>query len=293
MLVSGYSFAQLEPVQSFYAYNLMYNNPANTGISGKGSLFLWHRSQWLKFDGAPQTEMLSFEYPLTRMAFGTNIFYDTEGPLTRFTGNISYAYLIELNFDTYLSLGLNIGVNRFGYDPSRVNIKDQGESYLENAQSVTGVTGGIGATIFSEKWYLGISSPNITPMKVIASDLNNSTYFLPHINLIGGLNYELTYNILVRPSFILRYAIDQPLNFDTSVMFTFHDRFTTGISYRFNAAYILLLSAKLTENIMIGYSFDLDANPIRRFNSGSHELFLRFEFSTASGDVRFQSPRFF
>ncbi len=288
LAVSG----QLEPVQSLYPYNLMYMNPANTGISGNGSLLFWHRSQWINFEGAPQTEMLSFEYPLERMAFGVNFYYDTDGPMTRMNGTLNYAYLVELSFETYLSLGINLGINRFAYDPSKLTIRHS-ESFVENAQSVTGITSGIGATVYSEKWYLGISSPNVAPLKVIASDPNNATYFLPHVNVIGGFNYPLSYNIYVLPSFVLRYAVDQPLNFDTSVLFTFYEKFTAGVSYRYNSAYILLLSARLGENFMIGYSFDLDATDIRKYNYGSHEVFLRFQFKTSSGNVRFQSPRTF
>jgi type IX secretion system PorP/SprF family membrane protein len=292
LLAGTASYGQLEPVQSLYPYNLMYLNPAGTGISGKGSVFLWHRSQWMNFEGAPQTEMLSFEYPLRNMAFGANIFYDTDGPMTRFTGSVNYAYLIEINFDTYLSLGVNLGINRFGLDASKINNKDP-ETFFDANQSVLGITSGIGATMYSERWYVGISSPNVVPMKVVASGPNNSTYFLPHVNLLGGFNYEISYNVVMLPSFVLRYAVDQPLSLDTSVMFTFHDKITAGLSYRFNSAYILLLSGKITDNLMIGYSFDMDATKIRKYNYGSHEVFLRYQFETSSGNVRFQSPRTF
>ncbi len=270
----------------------MYLNPANTGITGKGSLFLWHRSQWFQFEGAPNTQMLSFAYPTRHMAFGTNVYYDTDGPLTRIKGTFNFSYLVDLGLETSMSLGLNIGANHFMYDASKITTRDP-EAFMNNNQNATSVAAGVGVTFFTYKWYVGISSPNIAPIKVISSDFNHSMYFLPHVNLIGGMNFEVFYNVMMLPSFVLRYAPDQPLNFDTSILFTFSDTFTVGFSYRFKAAYVLLLSTKITDKFMIGYSFDLDANKIRMFNVGSHELFLRYEFPTRSGKVRFQSPRLF
>jgi type IX secretion system PorP/SprF family membrane protein len=221
------------------------------------------------------------------------LYYDKNGPVSAFAGNVDFSYLINLNNNISLSLGLNIGINHLNFDASKIRVKDPGEAYFETNQSVFNITSGIGATLFSENWFLGIASPNVTPIKVIASNINNNTYFIPHVNLYGGFYSKISYNITYRPSFVLRYAADQPVSLDASMLFTFYDRFTAGISYRLKAAYILLLSTRIGENFMIGYSFDLDATGIRPYNSGSHEIFLRYEFTTQSGNIRFQSPRFF
>jgi len=285
--------AQVEPVQSAYTYNMAYINPANTGISGMGSFFLWHRSQWYNMEGTPQTEMLSFEYPFKKVAFGLNAFYDKEGPVGRWNATALFSYVIELSLEISLSFGINLGADQFTYDPSSLNIKDAGESFLENNQTYTRIFSGVGATVYSEKWFLGISSPNVLPIRTVASDELHAVYHNPRVHFSGGINIPVAYQITMRPAFLLRYAGDLPLNFDTSLLFSFYDKFNLGFTYRYKAAYILLLSTKITKRFLIGYSFDMDATDLRRYNYGSHEVFLKYEFPTPTGKVRFQSPRFF
>jgi len=42
----------------------------------------------------------------------------------------------------------------------------------------------------------------------------------------------------------------------------------------------------------MGYSYDFDRSPLRNYNQGSHEIFLRYEFGSAKNRI-VQSPRFF
>ena len=286
-------YAQLQPLQTFYAQNSMTVNPANTGIQAKGSVYLWHRSQWLGFDGAPSTEILSFEYPLMHSSFGANIMYDNHGPEsnTSFTGY--YAFMFDLSDMTHISLGINAGLNHYGYDASKINLKDQGEAFLENNQSLTYFTAGAGITFFSDKWFVGLSSPSLVPVKINQSASPVQTDFMPSIYFNAGGTFPVSYNIYAQPSVLIRYNNSVPVSMETNVMLLFYDKFLFGLSYRLNAAYSAMIGYHLTENFKIGYAFDLDANPIRKYNNGSHEIFLKYIFETRQANVRFQSPRFF
>jgi len=289
----GRMFGQLEPLQSAYTYNMMYINPANTGISGMGALFFWHRAQWVGFADAPSTTMFSFEFPYENMAFGANVFYDTEGVTSRFNGTVAFSYVLEVGENTSLAFGINVGADQYVYDPSKLNVKDPGEAYFENPYTFLRIVSGVGATFYSDSWFLGISSPNVVPQKTVGSSELTSVYHRPRIYLTGGLNMPVSYGLTILPSFLWRYAGDQPLNFDATLLFSIHDRVTTGFTYRFDAAYILLAGFKVTKRFMVGYSFDLDATPLRKYTKGSHEFFMKYEFPTPKGKVRFQSPRFF
>ena len=51
------------------------------------------------------------------------------------------------------------------------------------------------------------------------------------------------------------------------------------------------LSISLTDGLFVGYSYDRETTKLSNYNSGSHEIFLRFElFNKFSKMV---SPRFF
>jgi hypothetical protein len=64
-----------------------------------------------------------------------------------------------------------------------------------------------------------------------------------------------------------------------------------GGAYRWSAAFSAMAGFQITDGLFIGYSYDMETTELKNYNSGSHEVFLRFElFSKVSKMV---SPRFF
>jgi len=283
---------QMYPSQSLFSYNTMYVNPANTGILGKGSVFIWNRLQWAGFEGAPNTTMFSLEYPLQKTAFGANLYYDYAGFVNQWHASGYFSYLLNLNDITFLSLGLNLGAEQLRLDPSKLKVKDVGETYFDNVTTATDIVAGVGFTVFTDRWYVGLSTPNILPYNGLNSGLVAGAY-RPRLFLSGGLNLELSYTVVFRPSVFMYYMQNEPFGFDLTANFLFHDKFSAGLGYRFDSAYILLLGYKFSDVFSMGYSFDWDAYELHSYDKGSHELFMRFEFDTKTERVRFQSPRFF
>ena len=71
----------------------------------------------------------------------------------------------------------------------------------------------------------------------------------------------------------------------------FFDKLMLGAAYRRDAAMSALAGFQVTDGLFIGYSYDRETTQLRNYNSGSHEVFLRFElFNKVSKLV---SPRFF
>jgi len=69
------------------------------------------------------------------------------------------------------------------------------------------------------------------------------------------------------------------------------DKFTLGVAYRWDAAVSALAGFQVSEGLFIGYGYDYETTRLQKYNSGSHEVFLRYElFSNYNTIV---SPRFF
>jgi hypothetical protein len=69
------------------------------------------------------------------------------------------------------------------------------------------------------------------------------------------------------------------------------DKFTLGVAYRWDAAVSGLAGFQVSESLFIGYGYDYETTQLQKYNSGSHEVFLRYElFSNYNTIV---SPRFF
>ena len=82
-----------------------------------------------------------------------------------------------------------------------------------------------------------------------------------------------------------------PLQVDLSANFLFNDKFTLGAAYRWDAAASLLAGFQVSNSWFIGYGYDMEVTKLANYNSGSHEIFLRYELFKNYDKV--VSPRFF
>jgi hypothetical protein len=78
---------------------------------------------------------------------------------------------------------------------------------------------------------------------------------------------------------------------DLSANFLIQDKLTLGAAYRWDAAFSGLVGFQISKGLFAGYAYDADTTKLGDYNSGSHELFLRFELF--KNQAKYVSPRFF
>jgi hypothetical protein len=61
--------------------------------------------------------------------------------------------------------------------------------------------------------------------------------------------------------------------------------------YRVGDSFGGLFQLQLSNQIKIGYSYDLPINRLGAYNNGTHEIMISFDFVSKGGKVR--SPRYF
>jgi hypothetical protein len=88
-----------------------------------------------------------------------------------------------------------------------------------------------------------------------------------------------------------RVVAGSPPSVDLSGTMILYDRFWFGLMYRWGDSFDILTRFQINDRLNIGYSFDLTNSKLERYNSGSHEIFLQYEFS--SRGRRILSPRYF
>jgi len=64
-----------------------------------------------------------------------------------------------------------------------------------------------------------------------------------------------------------------------------------GVAYRWDDSVSGLLGLQIGPKLMLGYAYDATTTRLKNFNSGSHEIMLRFELR--SREKQLKSPRFF
>ncbi|HRB73298.1 MAG TPA: type IX secretion system membrane protein PorP/SprF, partial [Flavobacterium sp.] len=60
---------------------------------------------------------------------------------------------------------------------------------------------------------------------------------------------------------------------------------------RWDAACSAMVGFQITNGLFAGYAYDMETTKLADYNSGSHEIFLRFELFNRNN--RITSPRFF
>ena len=101
--------------------------------------------------------------------------------------------------------------------------------------------------------------------------------------MIGGYVFDLSDDLKFKPAFLMNYLEGSPLNINLSTNFLISDVFTIGASYRWDNAVSGLAGFQVSNGMFLGYSYDYNTNGLGEFNSGSHEVILKFYLGRGGG----------
>jgi type IX secretion system PorP/SprF family membrane protein len=293
MLLAIVSYGQQDAQFTQYMYNTININPAYAGSRGAMSIFALHRTQWVGLDGAPTTNTASINTPInnSNLGLGVSFVNDKIGPTNENTISADLSYTIPTSENFKLSFGMKATANLFNLNVDKLNPADQGDPQFQNLRNV--FTPNIGAGIYyhSDKAYLGLSVPNF--IQTNRYDDNDVAIFKEKINyyLIGGYVFDLSNDIKFKPAFLTKLVEGSPLQVDVSANFMFIEKVVVGVAYRWSAAMSAMVGFQVTDGMYIGYGYDLETTNLENYNSGSHEIFLRYEIF--KNNEKIVTPRFF
>lgn len=292
-LATAKAFAQQDAQYTQYMYNTININPAYAGTRGVLSVFGLHRTQWVGLDGAPVTNAVSINTPIngTNLGIGLSLVNDRIGPTDENAVAADISYTVKTSETFKLSFGIKATANLFNLDVNKLNPADQGDSRFQDLNNNFTPNIGAGAYFHSDKMYVGLSVPNF--FETHRYDDNSVSIYKERMNfyLIGGYVLELSPSIKFKPAFLVKAVEGAPLQADLSGNFLFNEKFTLGVAWRWDAAVSAMAGFQATEGLFIGYGYDLETTKLSNYNSGSHEVFLRFELFSKFNRVT--SPRFF
>ena len=292
MFTGMLSYAQQDAQFTQYMYNTINVNPAYAGSRGALSIFALHRTQWVGLDGAPVTNAVSMNTPIngSNVGLGISIINDKIGPTHENTISADVSYFIRTSETFKLSFGIKATGNSFDLDQTKLNPVDATDPSLLNFNKFNPNIGA-GVYLHSDKAYVGFSIPNFIESKRYND--NEVAIFKEKINyyLIAGYVFDLDDSIKFKPALLTKMVSGAPLQVDVSGNFMFNDRFVVGVAYRWSAALSAMVGFQISDGLFIGYGFDNETTNLKNYNSGSHEVFLRYEiFNNLS---KITTPRFF
>jgi type IX secretion system PorP/SprF family membrane protein len=298
MLLSITGFAQQDAQYTQYMYNTTVVNPAYAGSRNALSIFALHRNQWVGIEGAPVTNSFSINTPIngSNVGLGVSFVNDQIGPADENTIAIDFSYTIPVNYKYKMSFGLKGSANLLNVDFTKLNQYPGDPIFEENIDNKFSPNFGVGFYLHSDVGYIGLSAPNLIETQHFdgsATSSSSSHIATEKINyyLIAGYVFDLSPSVKFKPSLQTKYVQGAPLQVDLSANFMMNEKFVAGLAYRWSAAMSVMAGFQVSDSFFVGYAYDFDTTDLADYNSGSHEIFLRYELFNKFDKII--SPRFF
>ena len=292
MPVHQHLLAQIDPHYTMFMFDKLIYNPGYAGASEVTSANATYRDQWVGINGAPKTLNVSvdglignYTNEFRRVALGVDINNETEGITTNTNLMAYYAYRIKIN-RSILSMGLEGGGAFYSADVSQLNLSQQNDPlFNQNVKNAFLPNFGAGLFLYNEKYYLGLSVPNLIQNYYDPNGTkidNENSRQIRSYYASGGYVFTINDNICFEPQFIARYAGNSmyslPFSADLNASLIFHKMFMVGVTYRTDNSIDLILHVQATKEINIGYAYDYSTQLINAFSYGTHEITVGFNF---------------
>lgn len=278
--------AQQDPMYTHYMYNTLVVNPAYAGSRDALTVTALHRSQWVSFRGAPQTETMTFHTPLknNHLAVGMYVINDRIGPINNTSVFGDFAYRIQLTPKSRLAFGLSAGVRVTQARLSALELEQQSDpAFQNNIINKTNPNCGFGIYYSREKFYLGASAPYLFQNKYSDITLDNETLLSGseqrHYFLIAGTVLDISDKFAFKPTTLVKLTPAAPIEADITASFVYVQRLSLGANYRTGDSFGALIGFNITKQLFLGYSYDWSFGlKTSKYNNGSHEIVLRYDF---------------
>ena len=284
ILLVGTISAQQIPLYSQYMFNRMLINPAVTGSETGIPVQLAVRQQWVGFEDAPSTQVLSGHYCFENynMGVGAVLFMDRFGHERRIGFQANYSYILEVFEDAKLALGLGLQVFQYqlNYD-QLVALDDADPNIMGNVQSKIVPESDFGAYLYNDDYFVGISANQMIGMPIrIGGEEIQMSRLVRHYNLMGGYKFTLNTDFELEPSLLVKTSFKAPSQLDFNVRGIYLENYWLGVSYRTAGDIVALLGLRFNE-FDFGIAADFATSDIAAYQSGSYELMLTYRIPVA------------
>lgn len=300
------SVAQQQQMYTQFMYNKISLNPAYAGNETYLSAALIYRDQWNGFPGAPKAQVFNINFPRLgkRIGLGLNVERQSIGITEKLTYEAMYAYKFFLG-DGTLSMGINASGRKYiqDYTDSRLfAIQDiqLDPSIPQTTQSRNLFNAGFGVYFNTNKFYMGASIPRMIRADI---DFDSNDLFsteVRHLFLMTGGTFIINNDTRITPQLLFRVAENSPWGLDLNGALTWKDKYTAGLTYRtggtagdLGESIDIILGMQISEQLMLGFAYDISLSKLRVANNGSLELMVTYNLIKNKLKPTVVNPRYF
>lgn len=263
--------------QMFHKVNF---NPAAVRPDPVVDVSLFGRMQWVGFEGAPKSIMLNASGYLSEIKSGISgsVIGESFGRSFWMNAKFGYSYHIHLGRMNYLSLGLNAGLIYKNFAGHELKLEDSDDPYVDY-EDVNDVKPDVdfGLMFTFNKFSIGLSATHLTAWAYN----REKDYFAPQEGYHAFIQFkgDISPKFAMDP-YISAHYVNGYIKAEAILNFRILDIFWVGGGYRYSDAVVLMAGAKIGKVFSIGYSYDLGMGGMKKYHSGSHEVFLSLKFET-------------
>lgn len=284
--------SQQDPQYTQYMYNMNVVNPAYAGSKESLSITALYRDQWAGLNGAPETFTFSAHMPVgEKVGLGLSAIKDELGPISETNVYADFSYTLELGGNSKLAFGVKAGATFHEVGLTGLEVTDPNDPFFSENISNTYPNIGAGAFFYTDKFYLGVSVPNM--LNSVHLDANGFKYGseVQHFFATTGYVFDINDSFKLKPNFMVKSAFESPISFDANLNALFFERFELGVSYRLDDSFSGLVGFQVTDFLRIGYAYDHVMSDLKVVGPRSHEIIVTFDLFFNKRVM--VSPRFF
>lgn len=287
--------AQEEAVFMHYIFNPVLVNPAATGFDETNhDVFINIRSAWTNFPESPKTYALSYNGPIgNRLGLGAMLYTENVAAMSRYRAQLSYSFRYQIK-EVKMALGLSTEWHRMTLN-NNLSSSAFFNQYLEDSvieEAMDGVTD-FDATLglygsYKDLLFFGVSSPGLIRGELDRIEGIANTGPFQFFTLNFGGNFEVgDSKVKLQPSVLLKKVRNVDFQADFNLLASFlKEQLITGLTFRGGTGGNLgiILGTKYSAVRFI-YTYDVYMGDFQRYNGGTHEITINFEFERKKGNA--------
>jgi type IX secretion system PorP/SprF family membrane protein len=278
------------PIRNSLKFNRYIINPTFSLVREQNPyISVYNKRQWTQFDNAPQTYLFSYSGRFREnQAVALGVFQQNYGILTTFGAVANYAHNVQLQSDTNLTFGVNLGFYRSGLNESKI-ITNYPDPSLENIPSNSLITINPGINYGTTFLDFGLSVNNLVlynlkTSKIVEDDPEKSIE--AHVMHTGYID---SYGFFDRSKFsgLLKseFKKDQTIISGLAML-------SVPIGVWAQAGYNTLygfsggVGMNITKNISFEYNYETATGDVSTFGA-SHEITLAYKFKNKNSSYAY------
>ena len=275
------------PIRNSLKFNRFIIHPAFSFVREQAPfLTFYNKRQWLSFENAPQTYLVSYSGRfLQNEGVALGLFQQNEGVITTFGAVANFAHNIELQTESNLTFGVNLGFYKSGLNTAKI-VTNYPDPLFETIPSSSFIVFNPGINYGTTFLDFGVSLTNFLVYNLRASELvvdhpeKSVSVHLMHTGYIEGNGFfdKSKFSAIVKSDFRKGNT-----GISGVAMLTIPNGLWTQLGYDTIYGVSGGLGVNLSKSIAIEYNYERGLGNFANFGA-SHEIGFAYKFSNRNSN---------